>query len=167
MKRKEIYLAGGCFWGTEAFLKKINGVLETETGYANGNKINPTYKDVCHGSGHAEVVKVIYDSEKIELTKILNYFFKTINPVSINQQGADKGIQYRTGIYFVDKNDEKIIKVALDELQKSYELPLAIENKALENYASAEEYHQNYLYKNPDGYCHISFELINEILKNQ
>ncbi len=167
MKNKEIYLAGGCFWGTEAFLKKINGILSTETGYANGNKINPTYKDVCSGSGHAEVVKVIYDSEKIELIKILNYFFKTINPVSINQQGADKGIQYRTGIYFVDKNDEKIIKIALDELQKNYDLPLAVENKVLENYTTAETYHQNYLYKNPDGYCHISFELMNEILKNQ
>ncbi|QGM81201.1 peptide-methionine (S)-S-oxide reductase MsrA [Otariodibacter oris] len=164
---KEIYLAGGCFWGTEAFMQRINGVLDAESGYANGNSLNPTYQDVCNNSGHAEVVKVTYDEEQIGLAKLLDFYFKVIDPISINQQGNDKGVQYRTGIYYVDPQDQPVIKQALDELQKSYNQPIAVENEMLEHYFPAEEYHQDYLDKNPNGYCHIDIQLMNEILKNQ
>ncbi|WP_373818272.1 peptide-methionine (S)-S-oxide reductase MsrA [Glaesserella sp.] len=165
--QKEIYLAGGCFWGTEAFMQRINGVIDAESGYANGNSLNPTYREVCDGSGHAEVVKVTYESDKISLAKLLDYYFKVIDPISVNQQGADKGIQYRTGIYYVDPADIPTINLALAELQKQYAEPLAVENEMLEHYFPAEEYHQDYLDKNPNGYCHIDIQLMNEILKNQ
>ena len=164
---KEIYLAGGCFWGTEAFMQRIRGVIDAESGYANGNTLNPTYQEVCKGSGHAEVVKVTYDAAQISLEKLLDYYFKVIDPISVNQQGADKGIQYRTGIYYVDPADEPIVRAALAELQKSYAEPLAVEQEMLEHYFPAEEYHQDYLDKNPNGYCHIDIQLMNEILKNQ
>lgn len=165
--RKEIYLAGGCFWGTEAFMQRIRGVLDAESGYANGNTLNPTYQEVCHGSGHAEVVKVTYDDAQISLEKLLNYYFQVIDPISVNQQGAGKGIQYRTGIYYTDPADHEIIQRALDELQTQYAEPIAVENTALEHYFPAEDYHQDYLEKNPNGYCHIDIQLMNHILRNQ
>ncbi|OOR98252.1 peptide-methionine (S)-S-oxide reductase [Haemophilus paracuniculus] len=164
---KEIYLAGGCFWGVEAFMQRIRGVIDAQSGYANGNTLNPTYQEVCKGSGHAEVVKVTYNPAQISLAKLLDYYFKVIDPVSINQQGEDKGIQYRTGIYYVDPQDEPTIRTALVELQKGYNQPLAVENEPLEQYFPAEEYHQDYLDKNPTGYCHIDIQLMNEILANQ
>lgn len=164
---KQIYLAGGCFWGTEAFMQRINGVIDAESGYANGNSVNPSYQEVCNGSGHAEVVKVVYDADHISLAKLLDYYFKVIDPISINQQGADKGIQYRTGIYYVDPQDVPIIRQALAELQKHYLQPLAVENQPLEHYFPAEDYHQDYLDKNPNGYCHIDIQLMNEILQDQ
>ncbi|MEG9490076.1 peptide-methionine (S)-S-oxide reductase MsrA [Mannheimia indoligenes] len=164
---REIYLAGGCFWGVESFMQRIKGVLKAQSGYANGNTDNPTYQDVCAGSGHAEVVKVTYDADQISLAKLLDYFFKVIDPVSINQQGGDIGIQYRTGIYHTDPQDLPVINQALSELQTQFDKPLAVENQMLEQYFPAEEYHQEYLVKNPMGYCHIDIHLMNEILKNQ
>lgn len=164
---KEIYLAGGCFWGTEAFMQRIKGVIDAESGYANGNSLNPTYQEVCKGSGHAEVVKVTYDAEQIALSTLLDYYFKVIDPISINQQGEDKGIQYRTGIYYVDPQDAPVVTQALAALQTQYADPLAVENEMLEHYFPAEEYHQDYLDKNPNGYCHIDIQLMNDILKNQ
>lgn len=164
---KEIYLAGGCFWGTEAFMQRIKGVIDAESGYANGNSLNPTYQEVCKGSGHAEVVKVTYDAEQIALSTLLDYYFKVIDPISINQQGEDKGIQYRTGIYYVDPQDAPVVTQALVTLQTQYAEPLAVENEMLEHYFPAEEYHQDYLDKNPNGYCHIDIQLMNDILKNQ
>ena len=113
------------------------------------------------------MVKVTYDADKISLAKLLDYYFKVIDPVSVNQQGEDKGIQYRTGIYYVDPQDVPVINHALAELQKQYAEPLAVENEMLEHYFPAEEYHQDYLNKNPNGYCHIDIQLMNEILKNQ
>lgn len=164
---KQIYLAGGCFWGTEAFMQRIRGVLDAESGYANGTTLNPSYQDVCNGSGHAEVVKVTYDAEKIHLETLLDYYFQVIDPISLNQQGNDKGVQYRTGIYYVDPQDEPVIARALSALQRNYNEPLAVENKPLEHYFPAEEYHQDYLDKNPNGYCHIDIQLMNQILANQ
>lgn len=164
---KQIYLAGGCFWGTEAFMQRIHGVIDAESGYANGNSLNPSYQDVCQGSGHAEVVKVTYDPAQISLAKLLDYYFQVIDPISINQQGADKGIQYRTGIYFVDPEDCPVINHALAQLQTQYSAPLAVENQPLEHYFPAEPYHQDYLDKNPNGYCHIDIKLMNDILQNQ
>lgn len=155
----EIYLAGGCFWGVEKYFAMIEGVKETNVGYANGNKVNPTYEEVCSGkTGFAETVKIIYDSEKVSLNFILDMYYKVIDPTSLNKQGNDKGTQYRTGIYYTNQEDEKIIKSSLNKLAKSYDKPIAIECKPLKNYYPAEEYHQKYLDKNPSGYCHIGQE---------
>ena len=146
-----IYLAGGCFWGTEKYISLIKGVQSTEVGYANGSTDNPTYEEVCSGSGHVEVVKVEYDEEIIPLSYLLDLFYESINPVSVNRQGGDSGIQYRTGIYYVNEKDREIINNSIETLQKRYNKPIAIEVKALENYYRAEEYHQKYLDKNPNG----------------
>ena len=138
--QKEIYFGAGCFWGTEAFFKKVHGVLDVESGYANGSTEAPSYQDVCAGSGHAEVV---------------------------NQQGEDVGVQYRTGVYYVDIQDQPVIQAALDSLQNHYKSPIMVENLPLAQYFPAETYHQDYLDKNPNGYCHISFALMAEILRDQ
>lgn len=154
--KKEIYLAGGCFWGTEKYLENIPGVLATEVGYANGNTENPTYHEVCNNNtGHAETVKVEYDDSSIELSLILELYYDVINPLSINRQGGDTGSQYRTGIYFTEGKNEEVIHNSINELQKKYKEKIAIEIKHLVNYYKAEEYHQKYLDKNPEGYCHI------------
>ena len=142
---KEIYFAGGCFWGTEHFFKQINGVMATQVGYANGNIENPTYEQVYTDStGFAEVVKVAYDPKVVSLEILLDLFFKTIDPTSLNQQGEDIGTRYRTGIYWVNSEDEKVVKEALSELQRNYEKPLVVENEPLKNFYSGEEYHQDY-----------------------
>jgi peptide methionine sulfoxide reductase msrA/msrB len=157
--RKEIYLAGGCFWGLQKFLDEISGVLETEVGYANGRTQCPTYEAVCYSNtGHAETVKVIYDSAVLSLTRLLSLYYKVIDPTALNRQGHDVGSQYRTGIYYVDPEDQPVIRQSLDLLQKEYQKPIAVELKPLENYSPAEEYHQKYLNKNPGGYCHIGAE---------
>lgn len=157
--KKEIYLAGGCFWGTEKYLQNIPGVLSTEVGYANGDTENPTYEEVCRkNTGHAETVKVEYDDNKIGLPFILDLYYDVINPISKNRQGGDIGTQYRTGIYFTDEKDEEAILASIDNLQKSYKEKIAIEVKPLVNYYKAEEYHQRYLDKNPGGYCHIGVD---------
>lgn len=153
---KEIYLAGGCFWGTEKYLQSVQGVISTSVGYANGNTENPTYQEVCHNNtGHAETVHVVYDPEKIDLAFILELYYDVINPTSVNKQGGDVGSQYRTGIYYVDQEDLPVIKESLQKLQEKYDKPVAIEAEPLKNYYLAEEYHQKYLDKNPTGYCHI------------
>ncbi len=153
---KEIYLAGGCFWGLEKYLSLLPGVVDTEVGYANGKTENPSYEDVCRrGTGHAETVKVVYDPDKISLGHILFMFFDVIDPTSLNRQGNDIGTQYRTGIYYADKADFPVIEKAMENLKGKYSKPIAVEVKPLENYYSAEGYHQEYLDKNPDGYCHI------------
>jgi peptide methionine sulfoxide reductase msrA/msrB len=154
--KKEIYLAGGCFWGTEQYLQHIKGILSTEVGYANGNTENPTYEEVCrHNTGHAEVVKVEYEDTVIGLPYILELYYDVINPVSINRQGGDVGSQYRTGIYYVNEQDVSVIESSISKLQKKYQEKIAIERLPLNNYYKAEEYHQKYLDKNPGGYCHI------------
>jgi peptide-methionine (S)-S-oxide reductase/peptide methionine sulfoxide reductase msrA/msrB len=153
---KEIYLAGGCFWGTEKYLSGINGIVQTDVGYANGNTKNPTYKEVCHNNtGHSETVRVFYDPTKIRLEFLLTLYYDVVNPTSVNRQGGDVGTQYRTGIYYVDDRDLETIEKSIKELQTKYEQPIAIEVLPLRNYYLAEEYHQKYLDKNPEGYCHI------------
>lgn len=155
-KTKEIYFAGGCFWGTEHFLKKIRGVTETDVGYANGNGENPNYRNVSAGkTGFAETVKVKYDSSRISLERLLDLFYKTIDPTSINRQGNDRGTQYRTGIYYTNNADEPIVRASLARLAEHYSRPIAVECAMLRNYYSAEDYHQDYLDKHPGGYCHI------------
>lgn len=156
MSAREIYLAGGCFWGVEKYLSLLEGVIATEVGYANGDTENPSYEEVCRcGTGHAETVRVTYETDKISLDFLLEQFYGIIDPTSLNKQGADIGTQYRTGIYFTDQADLPTIKRSLDKLQSKHSSALAIELKALENYCPAEEYHQKYLQKNPGGYCHI------------
>ncbi len=157
---KDIYLAGGCFWGTEHFLKLIDGVETTQVGYANGNIANPTYKQVCTGTtDFAETVKVQYDPVKVDLAFLIDLYFKTIDPTSVNKQGNDRGTQYRTGIYYTDPEDLSVIQETVHRLAATYTRPLAVEIKPLENFYPAEEYHQDYLDKNPGGYCHIHPEL--------
>jgi peptide methionine sulfoxide reductase msrA/msrB len=153
---KTIYLAGGCFWGLQKYLSLIRGVTKTEAGYANGATAAPTYEQVCANSGHAETVRVEYDESVITLTQLLDLYADVIDPNSVNRQGADIGIQYRTGIYYEDEADRAIIAGWLILLGESLTEPVAIEMKPLENFYPAEEYHQNYLDKNPSGYCHIS-----------
>jgi peptide methionine sulfoxide reductase msrA/msrB len=152
----EIYLAGGCFWGMEKYIASIRGVLSTQAGYANGRTPKPTYEEVCYkNTGHAETVRVIYDSQVVPLEFLLELYYDVIDPTSINRQGGDIGEQYRTGIYYVHKVDRPVIEGSIAKLQKRYDKPIAIEVNPLANFSPAEEYHQKYLDKNPGGYCHI------------
>ncbi len=154
--RETIYLAGGCFWGTQRYFDCLPGVLETEVGYANGGTANPSYEQVKYlHTGHAETVRVVFDPERLSLAELLEQYFKVIDPTSVNQQGEDWGIQYRTGIYYVSPAQEQTARQALAALQARCDRPLAVECRPLENFYSAEEYHQKYLEKNPGGYCHI------------
>lgn len=153
----ELYLAGGCFWGMEKYLASIRGVLSTQAGYANGRTENPSYEEVCHNdTGHAETVRVSYDPEVLPLAFLLELYFEAIDPTSLNRQGGDRGVQYRTGIYYAEERDLPIIQDAIKRLQKGLTKPVAIEVGPLVNFCPAEEYHQKYLDKNPGGYCHIS-----------
>ena len=160
MGMKTIYLAGGCFWGTQKFLDQFDGVISTTVGYANGEKESPSYEEVCSDSGHAETVKVVYDESVISTEQLLRYYFMTIDPTSVNRQGGDAGIQYRTGIYYEDISLLNNIQAVVREEQEKHDGVIAVEVKPLENFYKAEEYHQKYLDKNPGGYCHISPELM-------
>ncbi|MCR2822827.1 peptide-methionine (R)-S-oxide reductase MsrB [Lederbergia panacisoli] len=160
---KSIYFAGGCFWGVEAYFARIYGVKNASSGYANGNGKDPKYEDVIKGDRKfAETVHVEYDPEKVTLSELLTYFFKVVDPTSINQQGNDRGIQYRSGIYFEDKNDEAIIIASIEKEQEKYDEKIVTEALPLENFFLAEDYHQDYLDKNPDGYCHIDLSILDE-----
>lgn len=162
---KTVYLAGGCFWGLEKFIDQFDGVAETEVGYANGPDKAPNYKEVCASSGHAETVKIVYDPERISLTELLEYYFMVIDPLSVNRQGHDTGIQYRTGIYYTDETMLPEIEAVYRAQEEKAGAKLAVELEPLRNFFSAEEYHQKYLDKNPGGYCHIPdryFHLDNE-----
>ena len=150
-----IYLAGGCFWGVQKYFDQFDGVLATEVGYANGPEEAPSYRDVCNSSGHAETVKIEYDPEVISLTELLGYYFMVVDPLSVNKQGNDCGIQYRTGIYYTDENQLPEIKDVYKEQEEKAGAELAVEMEPLKNFYTAEEYHQKYLDKNPGGYCHI------------
>ena len=150
-----IYLAGGCFWGVQKFIDQFDGVIATEVGYANGPDARVSYRDVCNGSGHAETVKVIYDKNRISLSELLDYYFMVIDPLSVNKQGNDVGIQYRTGIYYEDESLLPEITTVYTAQEAKIGQELAVELEPLENFYTAEEYHQKYLDKNPGGYCHI------------
>ena len=155
-----IYLAGGCFWGTQKYFDQIDGVTRTEVGYANGPETSPSYEDVCRNSDHAETVLVEYDENRISLEELLHYYFMVVDPVSVNRQGHDTGIQYRTGIYYTDLDMLPVIRKVYEEIEERIGEPLAVEVMPLQNFFSAEEYHQKYLDKNPGGYCHIPSELL-------
>ena len=153
---KEIVLAGGCFWGVEEYMSRISGVIETKVGYANGRKENPTYEQVCSNTtGHAEAVYIKFDEKIISLEDLLNRFWRIIDPTLKNRQGPDIGSQYRTGIYYIDEKDLPIIEKTYNEQKEKYQVEIATEVEPLKVFYDAEEYHQNYLKKNPGGYCHI------------
>ena len=152
---KTIYLAGGCFWGVQKFFDQFDGVVSTETGYANGPDTQPTYKEVCADSGHAETVKIVYDEGKIALAELLDCYFMVIDPLSVNKQGHDEGIQYRTGIFYTSESQKPAIRAVCEREEKKAGKKLAVVVEPLRNFFPAEAYHQKYLEKNPSGYCHI------------
>lgn len=158
---KEIYLAGGCFWGTEHYFKQVRGVISTTAGYANGNTENPTYEQVYTDStGYAETVHILYNPEVVSLTLLLELFFRSIDPTSLNRQGNDCGTRYRTGIYYTTEEDIATIRKVYNDMERIVGEQLMVEVEPLKNFYHAEEYHQDYLDKNPRGYCHIPFELM-------
>ena len=159
---KTIYLAAGCFWGSQKFFDQFDGVKNTCVGYANGNTENPSYEDVKHhNTGHAETVKIEYDENQISTEEILNYYFMVIDHLSVNNQGEDEGIQYRTGIYYEDEDLLDAIKKVTGAEEEKLGQKLAVEVLPLRNFYTAEEYHQKYLEKNPTGYCHINPKMFN------
>lgn len=161
---KKIYLAGGCFWGTEHLFSLVAGVENTVAGYANSDVPHPSYRMVCGGdTGAAETVEVVYDDNKVSLTELLSIYFKSIDPTMLNRQGNDIGTQYRTGIYYTDSADIEVIEAFVATVQRRFAQPLAVEVGPLRNFYPAELYHQQYLYKNPGGYCHVDPALFEEI----
>lgn len=160
---KTVILAGGCFWGVEAYFKQIKGVVDTSCGYANGNKENPTYKEVCNGlATHAEAVEIKYNENETSLDKIFEHFFRIIDPTSLNKQGNDVGVQYRSGIYYLDEDTKEKALAFIEKEQENFSKPIVVSVEPLNNYFLAEEYHQDYLEKNPTGYCHIDLGLAKE-----
>lgn len=155
---KKIVLGGGCFWGVEKFFAMIPGVINTEVGYANGKTENPTYEEVCYkDTGFAEVCYITYDENLVSLDILLDKYWSIIDPTTLNRQAGDIGTQYRSGIYYINESDLDIINKSKRKIQEQYREPIVTEVRPLEKYYSAEEYHQNYLEKNPNGYCHIKF----------
>ena len=165
MKTHDIYFAAGCFWGAEKFFKQVRGVVSTEVGFANGNTENPTYKQVyTDTTGYAECVHVRYDPEQVSLQLLTSLFFEAVDPLSLNRQGEDEGTRYRTGVYYPadDQVAPAILRAEFEHQQQKYASPLVVELGVLRNFYRAEEYHQDYLDKNPQGYCHLNprlFEL--------
>ncbi len=158
---KTIWLAGGCFWGMQKFFDQFSGVLRTEVGYANGPDKAPSYEEVCADSAHAETLLIEFDETRISLTELLKYYFMVIDPLSVNRQGHDEGIQYRTGIYYTDETLLPEIRAVWQAEEEKAGAKLAVELEPLRNFFSAEEYHQKYLDKNPGGYCHIPNQYFN------
>ncbi len=161
---KTIFLAAGCFWGAQHYLKQIDGVISTATGFANGNIEQdvegaikaPTYEEVyTDRTGYAETVRVEYDPDILPLRKLLKLYFLCIDPTSQNRQGEDSGTRYRTGIYYIEPEDIPTIREIFNEVQHGYSSPLAVEVEPLQCFHPADEYHQDYLDKHPDGYCHL------------
>jgi len=160
---KRIVLAGGCFWGVEGYYKKLKGVINTNVGYTNGNIKFPTYEDLkTKRATHAEAIEIYYDEELISLEKILEHMFRFIDPTSLNKQGADVGIQYRTGIYYRDLEEKKVIDSFINKMNLIYKNKVMVEVEKERGFYLAEEYHQDYLDVNPDGYCHVNFDLIKD-----
>jgi len=160
----DIYFAGGCFWGVEEYFSRIPGVHDVTVGYANGAKENPSYEEVCSGkTGHAETAHVRYAPDAVSLKTLAEQFFKIINPISVNREGTDVGTQPRTGMYYVHDGDKMVLASVMAEAQKKYDKPLVVELLPLKKYYLAETYHQDYLKKNPGGYCHIRFDSLKDL----
>ncbi len=157
---KSIVLAGGCFWGVDAYFSQLKGVVETSVGYVDGNMRHPSYEQVCNGvARHAEACQVFYDEQVISLEQILDQFFRIINPYALNKQGHDIGKQYRSGIYLDDPKDEDAVKTFMEKMFGDDLKRVATQVKMNHDYDLAEPYHQDYLKKNPSGYCHVNLGL--------
>lgn len=154
MIKKTIYLAGGCFWGMQGYFRRIKGITETCVGYINGSTELTDYH-LIKQTGHAEALKISYDEEMITLGIILTHFFKVIDPTVLNRQGNDIGTQYRTGIYYIKDSDLETIERVIDYERTKYTKEIVVEVQKVKNFVLAEDYHQDYLEKNKDGYCHI------------
>lgn len=155
---REIFFAGGCFWGVESYFSQVPGVRSATVGYANGDTANPSYQEVCTGkTGHAETVHLVYDPDQVSLQTLTEHFFLIINPLTLNRQGNDSGSQYRSGVYYTDESDLELLQQVRDAEQEKYTAPIQTELLPLRCYYLAEDYHQDYLEKNPGGYCHIDF----------
>ena len=164
MALREIYLAGGCFWGVAEYFSRIAGVLETECGYANGSLADPSYEDVCTDeTGHAETVRVAYDPDEVTLATLLAQYFKVIDPTVANRQGNDIGTQYRTGVYYADEADLPVVEQAFADARAANASPVVTELAPLASFWPAEDYHQDDLKKNPGGYCHVDFSSLADV----
>ncbi len=160
---KEAYLAGGCFWGVEHYFSLIKGIVDVESGYCQSNIDNPSYQQLINGeSTGCECVKVTYDETVITYQELLKHFFKAIDPTTLNRQGPDVGLQYRSGIYYTTDSERQLAEAFIVEVQPNYQSEIVVEVQLLDNYFPAEEYHQDYLVKNPQGYCHINFNIIDK-----
>ena len=164
-KLKDLYLAGGCFWGLEEYMQRLHGVYDVTSGYANGDTENPSYEDLLYrNTGHAETVHVRYDPDETDMRTLLLYYFRVIDPTSLNRQGNDRGTQYRTGIYYTEEDQIPVIMDVIAEEQEKYNKEIVVEVEMLDGYYLAEDYHQDYLIKNPNGYCHIDLGMADEII---
>ncbi len=160
---KIIVVAGGCFWGVEHYYGQVRGILKTQVGYANSILENINYKQACSGDYDAvEAVLLTYDENEISLEKIVELLFRIIDPTSLNRQAGDVGIQYRTGVYTNDKQEQDLLNELIKTYQQNYQKPIVVEIKPLDNFYDAEEYHQKYLVKNTNGYCHVDFSKLKE-----
>lgn len=159
---RTIYLAGGCFWGVEGYFSRIKGVVATDAGYANGETDDTNYEKIA-STKHAETVKIDYDMSIVSLEEILLHYFRVIDPTSVNKQGNDVGVQYRTGVYYTDEKDLETIEKVF-KYEESIHGKLAVEKEPLKHFVLAEDYHQDYLEKNPNGYCHINLKSAEEPL---
>ena len=156
---KKIYLAGGCFWGVQGYFKNLLGIEKTSVGYANGKTDSTDYNSI-KSTDHVEAVEIEYNQNIIRLEEILLRLFKIIDPFSLNKQGNDIGRQYRTGIYYIDIEDVKVIEKVCKYIEEKYQKEIAVEVEKLNMYILAEDYHQDYLDKNPKGYCHINLDSV-------
>lgn len=166
-----IFFAAGCFWGAEKFFKLVDGVSDTEVGFANGNTPNPTYKEVyTDTTGYAEAVRVVYNPAKVGVEELVRLFYQAIDPLSLNKQGEDMGTRYRTGIYYTDNEQARAAEAVTAEVEARLGEKVAVERMRLTNFYPAETFHQDYLDKNPTGYCHLSpaiFDLARQFKKNK
>ena len=160
---KEIIVAGGCFWGVEAYFKLVEGVVDTSVGYIDGRKAHPSYEEVCHGSGHAEAVWIQYDENKVSLESLLAHYFNIVDPTLFNRQGPDIGVQYRSGIYNYDAEQKAVIDRYIESIRKNYKRPIIMDFKTQLPYYLAENYHQDYLDKNKNGYCHVNLSSVKNV----
>lgn len=160
---KSIIIAGGCFWGVEAYFKQVNGVLDTEVGYIDGATENPTYEDVCSFSGHAEAVYIAYDSNILTIDLLLEHYLNIVDPTYFNRQGPDIGVQYRSGFYNVDETELETLKTLVDAAEQQRKKKFYITWKQDQVFYPAEPYHQDYLDKNPNGYCHVNLNSIKKV----
>ncbi len=160
---KSIVIAGGCFWGVQAYFKQVNGVINTVVGYVDGAGENPTYDDVCSGSGHAEAVLIEYNPQVLSIAVLLKHYLNIVDPTYFNRQGPDVGVQYRSGFYNVDDDDLPVLKQLVDGAETARKKKFFLTWKQDQVFYPAEAYHQDYLDKNPNGYCHINLDRINKV----